>query len=606
MQKLLEFARQRGDVWIERKLIRPEDVAQELTINPQDAKYITTFAIGVEDITKSAQADLPRLFESAEKEGDLFFDFDSPNLDKAKEDCKRVYEYLVTSLGVLPDSIKVYYSGSKGYHLLVDWNVLGLSPRRDLHSLYRKLAGGVSSAYSPNHTLDLKIYNARRLFRIPGTVHQKTGKPKVRMDESFNERTDDAYVSAPVCTSLNEAILKIEIREEEKLKQTNRLPKEFFHEPLDCIIDAMNGGVAEGNRNDAVYTIALYWKALGQDKREIYEMIEKSGLVTVSKIDLREISRTITSAFNSDRKFGLKDNVLDAYITSKDRERWKNARIDEEYESLSSVVDSLIRAIENPKTQLAKYHVEELDKRLGGIIGGELVVLGGGTGTGKSEFAFHVAYENAKRGVPTAFISLELSNRDFVARLIRAYSNVNPESFWSGELTKEEKDTINQIADDIRKENYPLFFRKKKAMLSTEELESIVSSLIIEQQCRLIVIDHLHYMGGRSGNEMENQHISNCIRAINGICLKYNIGIITIAHFRKLPNNSHKPSMHEFRDTSSIEQEASTVLLMWRDMDGIGDQQNITEFRLAKSRKDIPLTTVTTRFNKSSRQYEHL
>ena len=101
----------------------------------------------------------------------------------------------------------------------------------------------------------------------------------------------------------------------------------------------------------------------------------------------------------------------------------------------------------------------------------------------------------------------------------------------------------------------------------------------------------------------ENTYISNTIRSINNLCVRYNVAMVVIAHFKKQPDPLHRPTLHEFRDSSAIEQEASTVLIMWRNTQGSPEQQRRTEFIVAKSRKDITLGSVHTLFDPVNRQY---
>ena len=232
-----------------------------------------------------------------------------------------------------------------------------------------------------------------------------------------------------------------------------------------------------------------------------------------------------------------------------------------------------------------------------------MVVLGGMTGTGKSEFAFHVAYENAIRGVPSAFVSLELDNLNFVSRKLRELKDIQATHLFNMNVTEEEKARIRTHLKATSAKNPPLYFRKAKSFLTIDELERLIQNLILEQQCRLIVIDHLHYLATNKKYESENQNVAYSIRSINSLAIKYGVGIIVVAHFRKQPDNQHHATLHEFRDSSAIEQEASTVLLLWRNLDGIGAEQYKLEIRIAKTRKDIPLSTVMCTFDPNSRQY---
>lgn len=582
----------------ERSIVVPEKVDELIQTDKRAAWYVTPFN------AHGPITDPSKDFERLPKSADLYFDFDGLG---ANEDAKSVYQHLTKNLQVPEAAIKLYHSGSKGYHLIVQWETLGIPPRVDLHDLYRRFAQGLASSEVCKHgTLDTKIYQPRRILRIVGTVHQKTGALKTRV--SLPSLTplnapETRELGLEVAEHLHKAIVDLETDQRLKESVSLKLPHEFLLEPLDCVTEALTNGLPEGSRNEGMYTLALYFRSLGLTKDETRLRLESSGLVSQSGVDPKEIKTTITSAYNSENRFGLKDSVLTPLVTMRDRERWKGAKLDEEYETLNDVAEAVLRGFNKKTTQVAKYYVQTLDDRIGGINSGELIVLGGTTGTGKSEFALHVARKNAESGVPSAFVSLELSNQDVVKRLIAPGSGVENKKFWGGDIEGEDLAKVKAEVERIQALNIPLFFRRKKTMMTVEELDSMVSKLILERQCRFIVIDHLHFFTGKYASEKENAHVAQTIMAINGIAIKYGVGIMCIAHFKKQQDNMHKPTHHEFRDSSSIEQTAHTILLMWRNQDGIGKEQSLTEFRLTKSRKDLQLQTMTVQYDKATREY---
>lgn len=71
--------------------------------------------------------------------------------------------------------------------------------------------------------------------------------------------------------------------------------------------------------------------------------------------------------------------------------------------------------------------LKQIDAYLeGGFLKKELVVLGGGTGQGKSLFGGTIFYNIATKGYKSAYFSLEISNEMIVSRLLGAESNISP------------------------------------------------------------------------------------------------------------------------------------------------------------------------------------
>lgn len=105
---------------------------------------------------------------------DFIMDIDRPNF----EDALSALRQLVLPLEQAQVPHQVYFSGSKGFHVVVPAQVVGAKPAADLnHVQYRKLADLLAELTGV--PVDPAIYTRARLFREPLTVHGKTGLYKV-------------------------------------------------------------------------------------------------------------------------------------------------------------------------------------------------------------------------------------------------------------------------------------------------------------------------------------------------------------------------------------------------------------------------------------------
>lgn len=94
--------------------------------------------------------------------------------------------------------------------------------------------------------------------------------------------------------------------------------------------------------------------------------------------------------------------------------------------------------------------LSKLDKYLdGGFFAKELVVIGGFTGTGKSQLAGQIALNTAQEGYKTAYFSLEISNEMVLARMIGAAANIKPTRVRFDTLTQEEHATKLDVEAEI-------------------------------------------------------------------------------------------------------------------------------------------------------------
>lgn len=113
----------------------------------------------------------------------LYFDFDSEDITKSLADLKRTIEILKQA-GCPENSMQSYFSGSKGYHLEIDFSSLGIEPSKELNRLFEAIANDLTTTHQLN-TLDTGIYDNVRMWRMNLSINSKTGLYKTPL--SFQE-----------------------------------------------------------------------------------------------------------------------------------------------------------------------------------------------------------------------------------------------------------------------------------------------------------------------------------------------------------------------------------------------------------------------------------
>ncbi len=104
------------------------------------------------------------------------------DLANALDVTRRTYRLLVEQWDVPPAATHVYFSGAKGFHLLIDTRAFGrVTPARDLHRVFSRLRLHVLRALpeAARPLFDLTIGDKVRLLRLPNTCHAGSGLFKV-------------------------------------------------------------------------------------------------------------------------------------------------------------------------------------------------------------------------------------------------------------------------------------------------------------------------------------------------------------------------------------------------------------------------------------------
>lgn len=228
----------------------------------------------------------------------FFFDFDAHPEDyggtveaavgAALEEVKKVIA-VFRSLDVEETHIRVWYSGSKGFHVYVMPEALGIRPGK--HITYIMKLGALDLAKRLDlRTLDLTVYTMRRMWRIPNSIHQSSRKFKIELYHEELNQGVDYILKAAQHPRVDELYPPDEFEnikpEKAAIMLWERLSK-HYEEQQDleklkpakmivstegwpaCVKDIITNGLKkDGTRNRATMALASYFKDTGVSRQD--------------------------------------------------------------------------------------------------------------------------------------------------------------------------------------------------------------------------------------------------------------------------------------------------------------------------------------------------
>jgi archaellum biogenesis ATPase FlaH len=174
----------------------------------------------------------------------------------------------------------------------------------------------------------------------------------------------------------------------------------------------------------------------------------------------------------------------------------------------------------------------------GGVRGGEIITLSGSSGHGKTSYALWLTKLIAQSGVPCLWFTYEM----------------NP--FYLAEK-------FRKIMSDEELEAMPVFVPIKHDDKSEKFVEDRIIEAIQTQACKVVFIDHLHYLIPPENERNISLLIGGIVRALKLIAVKHDIIIYLIAHSRRL-QTGERINAGAVRDSALIENESDYMLLVER------------------------------------------
>ena len=472
----------------------------------------------------------------------LTLDIDDKDLQGAITSLGKALEYLdFREVGY-----ETWFSGSKGFHILIPTSQFGFQPTDDADIL-KRMANGI--AEKCKITIDTSIYNVSRILRIKGSKHGKSGLYKIPlenpripleemqalavapMEDPFPEPDD--YVMNDTLTAIYH-----HITDETKINRTI-LPTEdvkgsnIFTFPRD------------GGRNDACYKSARRLARRSIGETEALMIMEGWNRQLEQPLDEKELKKTVLSAYTK----GMNELV--------DESNYKSQFFNAE-KSLRSVK----KAITNLKDTIVKTGFKSFDEYTMGLWKGDCIFLIARPGNFKtciaSSFLQRMGENSGKKVI---YFSMEMAPDRLNLRHMQ-----NAEGFNQMEV-------IEKIKEGYAFDKYKEKFKNVEVIgLSSLSIDMVIGLIdwFIEEKGEIggIAFDYLSLFRGCANNtERTSQTITELKTRVAKAANCPTFCLVQGRRKYEGTKGDVEIDRQAGKDSSSIEDSADFMLGFWRHGD---------------------------------------
>ena len=207
----------------------------------------------------------------------------------------------------------------------------------------------------------------------------------------------------------------------------------------------------------------------------------------------------------------------------------------------------------------------DLDSKTTGFQNGDLVIIAGRPGMGKTSFALNMMRNAAIDGNKTiGFFSLEMANNQLAMRLLCAEARVDSNLVRSGTLPKSQYRNLSLAVGPLSKANIHL---DDTPALSILELRAKARRLKNDVDVDMIIVDYLQLMQGPKGVESRQQEIATISRSMKALAKELDVPIVALSQLSRAVEQrtgSKRPQLSDLRESGAIEQDADVVLFLFR------------------------------------------
>ena len=239
----------------------------------------------------------------------------------------------------------------------------------------------------------------------------------------------------------------------------------------------------------------------------------------------------------------------------------------------------------------------DLDALTNGLHPGQLIVIAGRPGLGKSTLGLDIARSaSIKHGLTSVIFSLEMGKTEITMRLLSAEARVPLHHMRSGSMTDDDWARLARRMGEVAEA--PLYI-DDSPNLTMMEIRAKARRLRQRKELRLIVIDYLQLMTGNKKAESRQQEVSELSRNLKLLAKELEVPVIAMSQLNRgaEQRTDKKPMLSDLRESGSIEQDADVVVLLHREdaYEKESPRAGEADFIVAKHRNG-PTQTITVAF----------
>jgi replicative DNA helicase len=283
---------------------------------------------------------------------------------------------------------------------------------------------------------------------------------------------------------------------------------------------------------------------------------------------------------------------------------------------------------------------EKLDAKIAGLHDGDLMIVAARPGVGKTSLATNIAVNVA---APRRFdwpvpgrpwvtfpfdasvygvlvCSLEMPRIQLATRMVCTEGRVDLGKLRQNAITNEERERLYDAARFMA--GLPLWVDDTPA-ITVLDLRAKVRRLQTDfdrpqtterpaQRVGLVVVDYLQLMKGREGVSSREQEIGEISRGLKAMAKELKVPVIALSQLNRSGEGkgrapTARPVLSALRESGSLEQDADTIIFIYRDEmhRPDSDAKGIAELIIAKQRNGAT-GTVHTRFTASCTRFDNL
>lgn len=216
---------------------------------------------------------------------------------------------------------------------------------------------------------------------------------------------------------------------------------------------------------------------------------------------------------------------------------------------------------------LIKTGFQNIDQKIKGFKDGDLIIVAGRPGMGKTTWALNIATNNVLAGKTVLIFSLEMTNEQLIKKIVSSEAGINMDALLTGNLTPNQWHKFNEVEKKLSNSGLYVY---DKSPITIETLINKTKAIQSIKNIDLIVVDYLQLLmtSNKAPSNSDSRaasmtYISNLLK---GLAKDLGCPLISLSQLNRgvEARTDKRPVLSDLRDSGSIEQDADMVIMLYR------------------------------------------
>lgn len=203
---------------------------------------------------------------------------------------------------------------------------------------------------------------------------------------------------------------------------------------------------------------------------------------------------------------------------------------------------------------------------------GQLIILAGRPGMGKSAFSTSIVLNRLKMpDVPSSIyiFSLEMTEDEIAERAFSGLARIDGDILKSGNLQPKHWNLLSS-AHQLASKTSKVTICSAPNITTQEILAKCQQKLMKDRSLDLVIIDYLQLVtsrGSKRSEKSKEQEVAEISRDLKNLAKELKVPVIALSQLNRESESrdGHRPRMSDLRYSGSLEQDADIVCLIYRD-----------------------------------------